>query len=174
MNRIAILIDGNNFYKGCQLNFNRTDVDFGKLGLKLCQSVNGELLRIYYYNAHVSKTIDPLGVECEVRVRSRRSRDIFDDFFNDSIFGRTMRHAVLSPAVSIEVLPLPEEGKPSDFSGVVGSYTLNATVDKSSVKTNEAISYKINIEGQGNHETGREEKGRRARLRWTLNRRGRD
>jgi len=63
MNRIAILIDGNNFYKGCQLNFNRTDVDFRKLGVKLCEAVSGELLRIYYYNAHVSKTIDPLGFQ---------------------------------------------------------------------------------------------------------------
>jgi len=63
MNRIAILIDGNNFYKGCQLNFNRTDVDFRRLGLKLCRQVGGELLRIYYYNAHVSKTIDPLGYQ---------------------------------------------------------------------------------------------------------------
>lgn len=61
MSRIAILIDGNNFYKGCQLNFNRTDVDFRKLGQKFCRHLNGELLRIYYYNAYVSKTIDPLG-----------------------------------------------------------------------------------------------------------------
>ncbi len=63
MNRTAILIDGNNFYKGCQLNFNRTDVDFSKLGQKLCRAVDGELLRVYYYNAHVSKTIDPLGYQ---------------------------------------------------------------------------------------------------------------
>ncbi len=63
MNRFAVLIDGNNFYKGCQLNFNRTDVDFRKLGLKLTRSINGELLRIYYYNAHVSPKIDPLGYQ---------------------------------------------------------------------------------------------------------------
>lgn len=63
MNRLAILIDGNNFYKGCQLNFSRTDVDFRKLGIKLAKALDGELLRIYYYNAHVSKTIDPLGYQ---------------------------------------------------------------------------------------------------------------
>lgn len=63
MNRIAILIDGNNFYKGCYLNFNRADVDFRKLGLKLCKIVDGELLRIYYYNAHVSKTLDAIGFQ---------------------------------------------------------------------------------------------------------------
>ena len=63
MKRVAILIDGNNFYKGCQLNFDRTDVDFSKLGRKLCNEVDGELLRMYYYNAHVSKSIDPLGYQ---------------------------------------------------------------------------------------------------------------
>lgn len=63
MNRLAVLIDGNNFYKGCQLNFNRTDVDFRKLGLKLAKAVDGDLLRIYYYNAHVSPKIDPLGYQ---------------------------------------------------------------------------------------------------------------
>ncbi|MBM3328667.1 MAG: NYN domain-containing protein [Calditrichaeota bacterium] len=63
MYRIAILIDGNNFYKGCQLNFSRTDIDFRKFGLKICNAVGGDLLRIYYYNAHVSKTLDPLGYQ---------------------------------------------------------------------------------------------------------------
>ncbi|NQU06495.1 MAG: NYN domain-containing protein [Calditrichaeota bacterium] len=63
MNRLAILIDGNNFYKGCQLNFNRTDVDFRKLGQKLAKALDADLLRIYYYNAHVSPKIDPLGYQ---------------------------------------------------------------------------------------------------------------
>lgn len=63
MNRTAILIDGNNFYKGCQLNFNRTDVDFRKLSVKLCHCTDGALLRTYYYNAHVSKALDPLGYQ---------------------------------------------------------------------------------------------------------------
>lgn len=63
MNRVAILIDGNNFYKGCQLNFNRTDIDFRKLGDKLARQVNSDLLRIYYYNAHVSRELDPVGYQ---------------------------------------------------------------------------------------------------------------
>jgi len=63
MNRIVILIDGNNFYKGCQLNFSRTDVDCRKLGQKLSREIDGQLMRIYYYNAHVSKSIDPLGYQ---------------------------------------------------------------------------------------------------------------
>lgn len=98
-----------------------------------------------------TKEIEPLGVQCEVRVRSsRRSRDIFDDFFNDSIFGRTVRKSIQSPSVRVEVLPLPEEGKPDGFSGIVGSLNLTGSVDKTRVKTNEAISYRLKIEGRGN------------------------
>jgi len=98
------------------------------------------------------KTIDPMVVECEVQVR-RRSRDIFDDFFNDSFFGRSVSKIIRSQPVKIKVLPLPEQGKPKDFSGVVGRFTINSWVDKSSVKTNEAISFKVKIAGKGNIRT---------------------
>ena len=97
------------------------------------------------------KTIDPLGIECEVRVQ-RRSRSIFDDFFSDP-FGRSVRRKIQSPAITIDVLPLPEEGKPRDFSGIVGNFKLSSSVDKTSVKTNEAVSLRVAVEGQGNIRT---------------------
>jgi len=86
MNRLAILIDGNNFYKGCQLNFNRTDVDFRKLGIKLAKAVNGELLRIYYYNAHVSPKIDPLGYQ--------RQQKFFDNLRSTPFITLKLGHLV--------------------------------------------------------------------------------
>ncbi len=97
------------------------------------------------------KTIDPMTIECEVRTR-RRTRDLFNDFFSDP-FGRSVRKSVQSNALTIDVRPMPEEGKPADFSGVVGRFKLNGSVDKTRVKTNEAISYKITVEGQGNIRT---------------------
>ena len=45
---------------------------------------------------------------------------------------------------------MPETGKPNNFKGAVGNYKLSARVDKSHVKTNEAISLKINLSGVGN------------------------
>jgi len=98
------------------------------------------------------KTIDPLIITCDVRVR-RRSRDPFGDFFSDPFFGRTEKMRVPSNSVIIQVQPLPETGKPDHFSGAVGQYTLKAWVDKSKVKTNEAITYKIKLEGKGNIHT---------------------
>ena len=102
MNRIAILVDGNNFYKGCQLNFNRTDVDFRKLGIKLCRAIDGELLRIYYYNAHVSKSIDPLGYQ--------RQQKFFDNLratpFITLKLGHLVYHRIRSDhAVSSQYFP---------------------------------------------------------------------
>lgn len=98
-----------------------------------------------------AKTLEPMEIDCEVRVR-RRSRDLFNDFFSDP-FGRSIRKRIASNPVNIEVLPLPTEGQPSNFTGVVGSFTINGNVDKKKVKTNEAVTYKINIQGQGNIRT---------------------
>ncbi len=96
-----------------------------------------------------TKTVGPMSIECDVRVQTRR-RSIFDSFFDDPFFGRTLRQIVTSKPVTIEVVPLPSEGRPSDFSGLVGSFNLTATVDKQSVKTNEAISLNVKIAGKGN------------------------
>ena len=96
-----------------------------------------------------TKKISPMQIECDVRVQTRR-RSIFDSFFDDPFFGRTVRQAVNSKPVTIEVLPLPQEGKPAGFSGLVGNFNISAKVDKQAVKTNEAISLNIKISGKGN------------------------
>jgi uncharacterized LabA/DUF88 family protein len=49
--RVALFIDGSNFYHGLKQNINRVDIDFGKLANLLCG--NRKLVRIYYYNAPV-------------------------------------------------------------------------------------------------------------------------
>ncbi|MCJ7813376.1 BatD family protein [bacterium] len=95
------------------------------------------------------KTIDPLAVDCEVSVR-QSSGNLFDDFFNDPFFSRTVQKRIQSETVTVNVLPLPEEGKPADFSGVVGKFIISGWVDKTNVETNEAVSYQIKIEGDGN------------------------
>lgn len=99
------------------------------------------------------KELDPMVVNCEVQLprRRRQRRDIFDSFFDDPFFSsRTQRKTLRSNTVKIEVLPLPEKGKPADFSGAVGDFSISATVDKSSTKTNEAVTLKVKLSGIGN------------------------
>ncbi|MCB2199370.1 NYN domain-containing protein [bacterium] len=59
MKRVAVFIDGSNFYNGLRDNVGRMDVDFHRLGKLLAADSEGELLRIYYYNAKVDPDYDP-------------------------------------------------------------------------------------------------------------------
>lgn len=51
---------------------------------------------------------------------------------------------------SIEVLPLPEKGKPESFNGAVGDFDLKVNVSRTEVKANESISLKVTLRGEGN------------------------
>jgi len=99
------------------------------------------------------KTIGPMVLDCDVRMQNRRSNDIFDNFFDDPFFGRTVRRSIASKPISIEVTPFPEENRPANFSGLSGQFRLSASVDKQDVKTNEAITLKVAISGEGNIKT---------------------
>jgi hypothetical protein len=52
--------------------------------------------------------------------------------------------------VTIDVQPLPEDGKPSSFSGAVGDYTYKVELTKNKVKANEAVNLLITVSGKGN------------------------
>ena len=55
-----------------------------------------------------------------------------------------------SELIQVEVLPLPQEGRPSDFSGGVGSFELSSAVDRTEVKLGDPVSVTLKIEGNGN------------------------
>jgi hypothetical protein len=85
-------------------------------------------------------------------VERRRRRDpfsAFDSFFDDP-FGRTVRKVLATDPMTVNVRPLPETGKPADFSGLVGNFRLQVDLDKTSVKANEALSYRVRLNGPGN------------------------
>lgn len=93
--------------------------------------------------------LEPIQVTLDAEVRAKRRRSLFDSFFDDP-FGRTIQKTVISKPLTIHVKELPEMGKPADFSGAVGNYSLKVSTDKSSVNVNEAISLKVQIQGNGN------------------------
>lgn len=96
-------------------------------------------------------TVSPLNMIVEAVVRRQRQRDpfsMFDDFFNDP-FGQVVKQRISSGGIQLNVLPLPEKGKPDQFSGMVGQFKIHSSIDKKTVPTNEAISYKVKISGIG-------------------------
>ncbi len=100
------------------------------------------------------KTLDPLSVEAQVRVRERSVFDPFSDIFGrSSLFDRSVPVVVASRPVTLEVLPLPPAGQPQSFAGHVGTLGVSASVDRAGVETNEAVTLTVEYTGTGNLRT---------------------
>ena len=105
-----------------------------------------------------SLDIDAMELECIAQIRQankrRSSNSFLDSFFDDPFFGGTqnIKKVLLSNPIKLEVKPLPQNNKPLNFSGSVGFFSLNANINTSTLKTNEAITLKITISGKGNIE----------------------
>jgi hypothetical protein len=121
-------------------------------------------------------TLDPVEVDNQVRlyqVHRRQGRslsDIFNDpffqdpfgsdpfsdpFFQDAFGGSQVTshdydYPISSKPVRIHVKPLPTEGKPEDFGGAVGNFTLTASLDKHTLSTDDAATLTVTVSGQGN------------------------
>ena len=101
-----------------------------------------------------SRTLDPLSVEAQVRVRDRGLFDPFSDIFGrSSLFDQRLPVVVASQPISIEVLPLPASGRPGSFAGHVGTLEVSASVDRAQVETNEAVTLTVEYSGTGNLRT---------------------
>lgn len=84
-------------------------------------------------------------------LRSLMNRSLLSGGFDD-LFGRVQEREMTLAAAerSIDVLPLPAQGRPSDFSGAVGSFDIQATLDAKSGAAFEPRSLQLAISGRGN------------------------
>jgi hypothetical protein len=84
-------------------------------------------------------------------IKKRKARDRFEQMMYGNIvqYYDNKNLSLNSPVVKLNVksLPLP---KPSNFSGVVGSFNMEASVDKTELKANDAFNLKVKISGKGN------------------------
>ncbi|BAU53868.1 BatD family protein [Mucilaginibacter gotjawali] len=91
-------------------------------------------------------TIDPLGMKFVLRVQAP-SEDIMDQFFGSY---KQVPYTTKSAPVTIHVKPLPQAGKPDSFTGAVGEFQIESSVDKTTLKANDALNYKVKVSGRGN------------------------
>ena len=78
-----------------------------------------------------------------------QSDDPFDAFFNGGSNVIEIKKSIATPKIAINVSPLPA-GKPADFSGGVGEFTVSSSINSQELKTNDAITIKLVISGTGN------------------------
>ncbi|MBN2237055.1 MAG: protein BatD, partial [Bacteroidales bacterium] len=102
--------------------------------------------------------IPPMELSCVAKLPNNKKRTpsndpFFDSFFNDPFFNnayQSVEKKLVSKPIFIEVMPLPTKGKPDDFSGAVGDFTISSNIDQQTVKSNEAITVKYTVNGEGN------------------------
>ncbi|MFC2138230.1 BatD family protein, partial [Bacteroidota bacterium] len=129
------------------------DIDIGNPTFKQ-EAINGQVYKTVLFKKAVllpqiagEATIDPFEWEILYNVRvNRRSRSLFDDFFGSY---QSVKKVVKSKPVKIKVKPLPA-GKPSDFTGAVGNFTMSTSLSNDQIRENDAITLKVIISGNGN------------------------
>ncbi|MCD7849508.1 MAG: BatD family protein [Parabacteroides sp.] len=87
-------------------------------------------------------------VAMRVQVPSAKPRSVFDFFEDNGGYVDVNKTVPISP-VTVDVKPLPS-GKPASFSGAVGNFTMTSSINSNNVKTDDAVTIKVVISGNGN------------------------
>jgi hypothetical protein len=105
--------------------------------------------------------LGPARLNCKMvtqkQVRRRASffgRSIFDDDFFTSRFGQnTYPISLESNEIPIKILPFPTAGRPADFQGATGDFSMEVFADPREVKVGDPVVLKMIVTGSGNLDT---------------------
>jgi hypothetical protein len=162
--------------------FSAKDIELPNPPQATTERINGQLFKVFTIRKTLlfplqsgNLELDPVEVDNQVRLvklthdNRKRSRDPFEDFFNDpgfkdpfndpffdDFFNRPevsyedVPYKIQSAPVKITVKPLPVDTRPPSYNGAVGHFNMSATIDKATLTTDDALTLKVNISGQGN------------------------
>lgn len=99
---------------------------------------------VLYPQKSGSLEIEPLSLDIDVELPSNK-RTIFGQMVTVQDHKR-----VSAGARKINVKPLPENGKPVDFSGAVGKFDFKVTPSKTTLKNGESLELRVAVSGRGN------------------------
>lgn len=92
--------------------------------------------------------IEPARFDASI-AKATQVADPFEAFFNGGSNYVEVKKTLMTPKVAVDVKALPE-GKPTDFSGGVGEFSISSSINNTNVKTNDAVTLKLIISGTGN------------------------
>lgn len=108
------------------------------------------------YPTHAGElVIAPILVRGSIVFKMENQRDpggVFDEGFFSNFFTSYQKRPVTitSRSIKFQVMPLPEDGRPADFSGAVGQYDLLMEAAPLKVKAGDPITVRAAITGAGN------------------------
>lgn len=88
--------------------------------------------------------IEPLALEVSLEVPTERR-----NFFGERIYANTNR-TVSAGKRSIQVRPLPESGRPADFTGAVGIFDFKVEASRDALNASESLQATVSVAGKGN------------------------
>ncbi len=132
-------------------NFWSQDMPVTKYDVQNNSTYNGQpyrsvvLKRVVLYPQKTGKLeIEPLSLEVTVDVPTNRR-----DFFGGRIMNQTNK-TVSAGNRTLDVKPLPTEGKPANFTGAVGKFDFSVTASKTHLNASESLQAKVEVSGKGN------------------------
>ena len=130
-------------------------------GTQTQEDVNGQPYEVIFWDASLtavkagSVTLDlSLPVTALVRVHANRPHGmggLFDDPFFDQAFGTVVQKQLTlrNDPLTLQVLPLPDEDRPADFSGAVGDFSIAADVSPREAAEGDPLTLKFMVNGHG-------------------------
>ncbi len=91
----------------------------------------------------------------KIRTRPRRESlldDQFGDPFLQNIFGASVPKDinVISPPAELKVLSLPAEGRPPDFHGAIGTFSIETDISPATADAGDPLTLRMRVTGSGN------------------------
>ncbi len=132
-------------------NFWNQDIDIKKLKVKYGNYQGQEGYRyvvikktVLYPQKSGELKIPPLSLRVSMEVPTHRR-----NFFGQQVY-KTEDRIFSSESKTIKVKPLPEQGKPANFTGAVGQFELEVTASKETLDADESLDVEVAVSGDGN------------------------
>lgn len=111
-----------------------------------------------YYSVDLRKTLlfpqrsgkitIPSGkIEMVFNVRSGKA---VQTFFGPQYVMADVKKVLTTSPINIDVMSLPQQNKPSDFSNGVGTFNISSSISSTNIKANDGVTLKLVISGAGN------------------------
>tara|TARA_X000000950_G_scaffold289380_1_gene412586 strand:+ start:275 stop:1984 length:1710 start_codon:yes stop_codon:yes gene_type:complete len=131
--------------------FRPNQIKFKNIAINGVQYQKGILYKVALFPISGKELeIEPLSLKIQKqKKKKRRSRDPFFDPFFDSFFTETETKILRSKKREIFIKDYPQS-RPIGFTGAVGDFKIFTATDTDSINVNEAITFRVIVEGTGN------------------------
>ena len=131
--------------------FRPNQIKFKNIAINGVQYQKGILYKVALFPISGKELeIEPLSLKIQIqKKKKRRGRDPFFDPFFDSFFTETETKILRSKKREIFIKDYPKS-RPIGFTGAVGDFKISTAIDTDSINVNEAITFRVIIEGTGN------------------------